>query len=80
MMDDDLAFVAPWGFDPAQVGVPVLFLHGGQDRVVPCTHGEWLARRCRSAEMRLRPEEGHVSILNFTTSAMDWLLERAERG
>src|SRR5260370_38958382 len=29
-VDDELAYAAPWGFDPAQVSPPVLFLHGGQ--------------------------------------------------
>jgi pimeloyl-ACP methyl ester carboxylesterase len=43
MVDDDLAYVAPWGFDPAQVNAPVLLLHGGQDRVAPSTHARWLA-------------------------------------
>jgi pimeloyl-ACP methyl ester carboxylesterase len=50
LIDDDLAFVAPWGFDPARVVAPTLFLLGGCDRVVPSSHGEWLARRCPSAE------------------------------
>ena len=35
LIDDDLAYVAPWGFDPAQAIAPILFLHGGRDRVVP---------------------------------------------
>jgi hypothetical protein len=64
MVDDDLARVAPWGFDPEQVCAPVLFLHGGQDRVAPSSHAKWLAGRIPSAELWLRPDDGHVSVLN----------------
>jgi pimeloyl-ACP methyl ester carboxylesterase len=78
LIDDDLAYVAPWGFDPAQVIAPVLFLHGGRDRVVPSSHSEWLARRCPSAELRLSADDGHISVLNSATSAMDWLRTHAE--
>jgi pimeloyl-ACP methyl ester carboxylesterase len=39
MVDDDLAYVAPWGFDPSAVVPPVLFLHGGEHRIVPSSHG-----------------------------------------
>jgi pimeloyl-ACP methyl ester carboxylesterase len=79
LIDDDLAYVAPWGCDPAQAIAPALFLHGGRDRVVPSAHGEWLARRCPSAELRLSPDEGHISILNSAPAAMDWLREHADR-
>ncbi|MGN9783052.1 alpha/beta fold hydrolase [Nonomuraea sp. ZG12] len=72
-IDDDLAYVAPWGFDPAQVTAPVLFLHGNQDRVIPCAHGQWLARRCPAAQLRLTPGDGHISVLNSAASALDWL-------
>jgi pimeloyl-ACP methyl ester carboxylesterase len=80
LIDDDLAYVAPWGFDPAQVVAPSLFLHGGRDRVVPSSHGEWLGRRCPSAELRLCPDDGHISVLNHSAAAMDWLREHAEWG
>jgi len=77
MVDDDLAYVAPWGFDPGQVSPPVLVLQGGQDRIAPSSHGRWLARHIRSAELWLRPDDGHISVLSSAESAMDWLLERA---
>jgi pimeloyl-ACP methyl ester carboxylesterase len=64
--------------DPADVAAPALFLHGGRDRVVPAAHGEWLARRCPSAELWMYPEDGHISVLNHSPSAMAWLREHAE--
>jgi|SRR5215218_183999 len=78
-IEDDLAGVDDWGFDPAEVGAPALFVHGGRDRVVPCSHGEWLARRVPSAELWLRSGEGHISILNQGAAAMGWLRKHAER-
>ncbi len=80
LIDDDLAYVGSWGFDPAQVIAPVLFVHGGRDRVVPSSHSEWLARRCPSADLWLRPEDGHISILNQGAAAMGWLREHANGG
>jgi len=80
LIDDDLAYVAPWGFDPAQVVAPVLLLHGGRDRVVPSSHGEWLARRCPSAELWLSPDEGHISILHSGAASMEWLREHGDQG
>lgn len=77
LIDDDLAFVAPWGFDLAQIEAPVLLVQGGQDRVVPPTHADWLLRNCRSSELWLRPRDGHVSILAASPVAMDWLLAQA---
>jgi pimeloyl-ACP methyl ester carboxylesterase len=77
MVDDDLAYVAPLGFNPGQVTAPVLILQGGQDRIAPSSHGKWLARQIRSAALWLRPDDGHISVLNSGASAMDWLLERA---
>lgn len=80
MIDDELSYVAPWGFDPARVIAPVLLVHGGGDRVVPSSHGEWLARRCPSAQLWLRPDEGHISVLASGAGAMEWLREHADRG
>lgn len=77
VIDDDLAFVSPWGFDVAEIGCPVLLAHGGDDRVVPATHSEWLVRAIPDAELWLRPRDGHIAILDTVPVAMDWLLRNA---
>jgi pimeloyl-ACP methyl ester carboxylesterase len=80
LIDDDLAYVGPWGFDPARVISPILLLYGGRDRVVPGSHGAWLARRCPTSELWLYPEDGHISVLNSSRAALAWLGEHADRG
>jgi pimeloyl-ACP methyl ester carboxylesterase len=74
LVDDDVAFVRAWGFDVAEIRAPVLFVQGGEDRVVPPAHAEWLVRRCPRGELWLRPRDGHVSVLDACPVAMDWLL------
>ncbi len=74
MIDDDLAYVAPWGFDPTAVYARTLLVHGAGDRVVPATHSEWLARHIPGAELRVLPGEGHVSVLSPAGApALEWL-------
>ncbi len=77
LIDDDLAFVTPWGFDLADVTVPVLVVHGGEDRVVPPAHADAIVRACPTAELWLRPRDGHISVLDACPVAMDWLLAQA---
>ncbi|GAA1867042.1 alpha/beta fold hydrolase [Asanoa iriomotensis] len=74
--DDDLAYVAPWGFDPAAVSAPVLVLTGTRDRMVPPAHGAWLARQIPSATLRASDVDGHVSVLRRFPDAMAWLTSR----
>jgi pimeloyl-ACP methyl ester carboxylesterase len=76
-LDDDLAYNTPWGFDPARISAPVLILHGGEDRMVPASHGEWLAAHIPGAELWLRPGDGHLSVLSSARAALDWICEQA---
>ena len=78
LIDDGLAVVTPWGFDVAQIVAPVLLVQGGQDRVVPPAHAEWLLRTGRTSELWLRPRDGHISILDAIPVAMDWLRAQVE--
>ena len=77
LIDDDLAYVTPWGFDPAVIRSPVLLLHGTADRVIPSAHSEWLARRIPLAELWLKPDEGHISVLSSAEAALEWLARLA---
>ena len=76
MIDDLLAAARPWGFALSSIRVPVLILHGGSDRMVPSTHGEWLAAHCPGAELRLPPDDGHITVLDHAPAALEWLSAR----
>ena len=61
-VDDDLAFVAPWGFSLAEIAVPTFVWQGSEDLMVPFAHGQWLAAHVPGATARLQQAEGHLSI------------------
>ncbi|MDN4175096.1 alpha/beta hydrolase [Nocardioides sp. SOB77] len=63
MRDDGLAAVAPWGFDLADIRVPVAVWQGRQDAMVPYDHGVWLAEHVPTAEAHLFEDEGHLSLV-----------------
>ena len=62
--DDDVAFVRPWGFDLADIRVPVLVWQGSDDLMVPYAHGQWLAANVPTAEPTLAQGEGHLSLVD----------------
>jgi pimeloyl-ACP methyl ester carboxylesterase len=76
-LDDDMAFVMPFGFAVEEIAVPVLVWHGRQDRFVPVTHGEWLSRHIPGAESRITVDDGHLTLLaDRIPDVHAWLLRR----
>jgi pimeloyl-ACP methyl ester carboxylesterase len=61
--DDDLAFIRPWGFDPADTAGRVHIWQGAHDRMVPFAHGGWLADHCGGACVHLDARQGHLSLV-----------------
>jgi pimeloyl-ACP methyl ester carboxylesterase len=71
-LDDDLAFLAPWGFDLDEIRVPAAVWQGSADLMVPAAHGRWLASRLPHAAAHLEEGEGHLSI---GLGALDHMLD-----
>lgn len=74
-VDDDLAFVRPWGFELSSVTAPTLVQQGGQDLMVPAAHGPWLAAHLPASTGWLEPDQGHLSITLDLGRVHGWLLE-----
>ena len=62
------------GFRPSRDLRTDPVVHGQDDRIAPSSHAEWLATRCPSAELWLRPGEGHISVMSSAEAALRWLV------
>ena len=58
MIDDYLVCRRHWGFDPADLGVPVTLWHGRGDRLVPLAHTLALAAAIPQGSARVA-DGGH---------------------
>jgi pimeloyl-ACP methyl ester carboxylesterase len=78
-LDDDLAFVRPWGIRLSDIANPVIIWQGASDLMVPFTHGQWLADKLPHAEIRLLPGHGHLSIGQpALAEGFAWLAEQLD--
>lgn len=73
-IDDALAFCSPWGFDPADIKVPVLLWHGEKDVFSPVAHTRWLVEHIPEAISAIRPNRAHFDALVVVPDILSWLI------
>jgi pimeloyl-ACP methyl ester carboxylesterase len=79
--DDDLAFIADWGFGMDALSGRAAIWQGDQDNMVPFAHGRWLAAHIPGARVHLEPGAGHVTMtVTAIDRILDDLLDLAGRG
>ncbi|WP_060889906.1 alpha/beta fold hydrolase, partial [Streptomyces scabiei] len=77
-IDDALALTGPWGFDPAEIKVPVLLWHAGKDVFTPSAHSSWLADRIPGALTVYEPAAAHFAAIRALPDVLSWLLVATE--
>jgi pimeloyl-ACP methyl ester carboxylesterase len=75
-VDDNLAFLRPWGFNLSDIRVPVLLWHGENDVFSPAAHTRWLAGQIPGAELRVEPNAAHFSALEVVPEVLSWLIRQ----
>jgi pimeloyl-ACP methyl ester carboxylesterase len=72
--EDGVAQAGPWGFELDDISVPVMVMHGRQDKFVPFGHGQWLAAHVPGVDARLLDDDGHLTLLqNRIPEVHSWL-------
>jgi pimeloyl-ACP methyl ester carboxylesterase len=62
-IDDDIAFIQPWGFKLSEIDVPVHIWQGDQDLMVPHAHSYWLEKHIPTGKLNFIPGHGHLSLI-----------------
>jgi pimeloyl-ACP methyl ester carboxylesterase len=74
-IDDTIALVSPWGFDPARIAAPVLLWHGTHDIFCPMSHSKWLHRRIPTSQLHLVEGVSHFSAVEvLPRMVLPWLV------
>ena len=76
---DIILFTRYWGFDAADVTVPVRWWHGDDDHIIPHAHGVHMVERLPDAVFATIDGESHLSGMNVATDVLETLMELGPR-
>jgi pimeloyl-ACP methyl ester carboxylesterase len=76
-VDDEIALVNPWGFDVRSITQPIAVCQGGEDKITPLAHGNWIVDHIPGAQRRWLLSEGHLSPLHLFETIVQDLIAQA---
>ncbi len=76
---DVVLFTRPWGFEAADVSVPVHWWHGDSDHIIPHEHGVHMAARLPHARFSTIHGESHLGGLGVATEVLSTLMDLGPR-
>lgn len=78
-LSDIILFTRHWGFDAADVQVPVRWWHGDNDHIIPHAHGVHMAARLPDARFETIHGESHLGGMGVATEVLRELMELGPR-
>ncbi len=76
---DIILFTRHWGFEAADVQVPVRWWHGNDDHIIPHAHGVHMVERLPDAVFATIDGESHLSGMNVAIEVLQTLMELGPR-
>jgi len=73
LTEDMRAVLSPWGFDPAEISLPVHVIHGRRDTVAPPAHAEYWIETLKAAHPVWIDDAGHFLIEENVGKILDAL-------
>ena len=78
-LNDLVLFTRDWGFELADVRVPVRWWHGDDDHIVPIRHGMHVVGLLPDATMTVIDGESHLGGLDVARDVIDTLMDLGPR-
>jgi pimeloyl-ACP methyl ester carboxylesterase len=78
-INDLILFTRHWGFEAADVGVPVRWWHGDADHIVPFRHGQHVVDRLPDATLASIDGESHLGGLGIGQEVIETMMNLGPR-